>query len=489
MSLRRTLLSLLALSVVVGLLPTSSAMAARNKPPKIRKAVMKDRDGDGKADRVVLRYNEKIKHKVDRRRFPFKVAGYRIKKINGARGTRRLVILLRESSSAPLRPASISYKRTRKQPVKDMRNKQARKQFLTRNIIGLVVPAVTHTLTVQKGGDGLGVVTSDPAGIDCGAGCEADYDEGTPVTLTATPDTASGATFAGWTGCASSTDTCTVTMDAAKTVGATFTAAGSRTMTVSHTGDGTGAVTSSPAGIDCGATCAASYAEGTPVTLTATPDPGSKLAAWGGDATCPATSTTCVVPMTDDRTVSVTFELLPLHSLTVTNAGTGTGTVSSGADNKISCAPTCNTSYPEGTVVTLTATPDSGSTFGGWSGDATCGASETCDVTVDAAKNVIATFDLTGGPVMYTLTVTPTGGTVSCVSADEGPVDPCDGDYADGDTVTITAEAGDGMNPLTPAWTGCDTELALVCTVTMDADKEVTVTFEPLGLPLFGPQL
>ncbi|HQC73633.1 MAG TPA: hypothetical protein PLE42_13055, partial [Candidatus Competibacteraceae bacterium] len=77
-----------------------------------------------------------------------------------------------------------------------------------------------YTLTVRKAGTGSGTVTSDPAGISCSTDCSEPYTSGASVTLTAT--TASGSTFAGWSGVCSGTSTCTVTMSAAKTVTATF---------------------------------------------------------------------------------------------------------------------------------------------------------------------------------------------------------------------------------------------------------------------------
>ena len=61
-----------------------------------------------------------------------------------------------------------------------------------------------YTLTVSKSGTGSGTVTSSPAGIDCGSGCNYDYPEGTEVTLTASA--ASGSSFAGWSGDCSGTD-------------------------------------------------------------------------------------------------------------------------------------------------------------------------------------------------------------------------------------------------------------------------------------------
>jgi hypothetical protein len=84
------------------------------------------------------------------------------------------------------------------------------------------IPAVVkHTLTVTKGGTGSGSVSSSPGGITCGATCNALFDEGTQVTLTATP--AAHSTFTGWSGggC-SGTGTCVVTLNADATVNATF---------------------------------------------------------------------------------------------------------------------------------------------------------------------------------------------------------------------------------------------------------------------------
>src|SRR5207245_2436983 len=68
---------------------------------------------------------------------------------------------------------------------------------------------------------GQGSVSSNPAGIGCGATCAAAFVPGTTVTLTAL--TAAGATFSGWIGaCAGTTAFCTVPMTAARSVNATF---------------------------------------------------------------------------------------------------------------------------------------------------------------------------------------------------------------------------------------------------------------------------
>jgi len=77
-----------------------------------------------------------------------------------------------------------------------------------------------YRLTVTKSGSGI--VTSNPAGINCGSTCSSNFNQGQTVTLTAQPQ--SGWRFTGWSGCTSvSNQNCTVTMSQARTVTATFT--------------------------------------------------------------------------------------------------------------------------------------------------------------------------------------------------------------------------------------------------------------------------
>lgn len=82
----------------------------------------------------------------------------------------------------------------------------------------------SENLAVTKVGTGLGLVTSDPALIDCGPTCEGELGVGTVVTLTATPYGAS--VFDGWSGDCSGPGACVVTMNGPKTVTASFTATG-----------------------------------------------------------------------------------------------------------------------------------------------------------------------------------------------------------------------------------------------------------------------
>jgi len=78
------------------------------------------------------------------------------------------------------------------------------------------------------------------------------------------------------------------------------------------------------------------------------------------------------------------------QTLTLTFAGPGEGKVTSPA-RSLECDASCSATFDTGTSVTLTATPASGSTFAGWSGD--CSGTGTCTVTMSAAHGVTATFD------------------------------------------------------------------------------------------------
>jgi len=87
-------------------------------------------------------------------------------------------------------------------------------------ITSISLTGQTAVLTVTKAGSGDGTVTSSPAGISCGSGCNEAYGSGTSVTLIAGPS--SGSTFKGWTGACTGTGTCTVTMSADRSVTATY---------------------------------------------------------------------------------------------------------------------------------------------------------------------------------------------------------------------------------------------------------------------------
>ena len=76
-------------------------------------------------------------------------------------------------------------------------------------------------------------------------------------------------------------------------------------------------------------------------------------------------------------------------SLSVSKTGPGAAR-SRAARSALTAARPAPQSFNNGTSVTLTATPDAGSTFNGWSGDGT--GTTTRTVTMDAARSVTALF-------------------------------------------------------------------------------------------------
>jgi len=322
-----------------------------------------------------------------------------------------------------------------------------------------------YTLTVVKQGTGTGTVTSSPAGINCGEMCTYQFVAGINITLTATPESTSS--FDGWSGdVTSSNSTIILTMDSDKTIYANFDLV-HYGLTITKSGTGSGTVTSSPAGINCGSTCSYQFIASTIVTLTATPSSSSLFSGWSGDVV--DSSPTATIVMDSNKNVTATFS--SVYTLTVTKSGTGSGTVISSPAG-INCGTTCSYQFASGTSVTLTATPDATSSFGGWSGDVT-GTSSTTTVTMNSNKNVTATFSL-----VYTLTVTKSGtgsGTVTSSPSGINCGSVCSYQFASGTSVTLTATP-DATSSFS-GWSGDATGTNSTVTITMNSNKNVTATF------------
>ncbi|HEY1017316.1 MAG TPA: LamG-like jellyroll fold domain-containing protein, partial [Herpetosiphonaceae bacterium] len=345
-----------------------------------------------------------------------------------------------------------------------------------------------RSLHVALAGSGSGTVTSDPAGIACGAGqtdCDEELAEDAQVTLTATP--AVGSTFAGWSGggCPENdptATTCVVTMDQAHTVTASFTAI-LYTLHVAVEGGGSGTVSGD--GIACGAgqtDCDEQIAHGAQIMLTATPAPGSTFIGWSGGG-CPANNPNaniCTVTMGQPHNVTAFFSR-NRFALAVTVAGDGSGTVSG---DGIACGAgqtDCDEEIAEGAQVTLTATPAAGSTFAGWVGGG-CPENNptatTCVITMDQAHAVTANF--AAGMAVLTVTLGGNGG--GLVTSDQGGLNCgaiCSVSIQLGTTTTLTAAADAGS--IFAGWSGggCpeNNPAATTCTLTMSQSRTVTATF------------
>jgi hypothetical protein len=181
-------------------------------------------------------------------------------------------------------------------------------------------------------------------------------------------------------------------MGAAKSVTATF-ATASHLLSVTLGGSGTGEVTSDPAGIECGIDCSHSYVHGTSVTLTAEETPDSTFGGWNG--ACIGTATTCVVPMTQARSVGATFNVASSPtgpapasaSLTVFKLGTAPGSLRVGGQE---CSSSCTYAFPYGSPVTITAVPGEASRYT-WTGCENVSGT-TCTTTLAGDRSVSAEF-------------------------------------------------------------------------------------------------
>jgi hypothetical protein len=146
--------------------------------------------------------------------------------------------------------------------------------------------------------------------------------------------------------------------------------------------------------IDCPGTCSASIKQQTELTLTATPDGGAEFTGWGGSCVQDGTGSTCTLVISGPMDVTAGFETPPpppkRFTLSVSKTGTGSGFV--GAAGGIDCGPTCSASFGENAQVKLLAVPDTGSTFGGWSGGG-CSGTDACTVTIASNTAVTARFD------------------------------------------------------------------------------------------------
>src|SRR5206468_3460681 len=170
---------------------------------------------------------------------------------------------------------------------------------------------------------------------------------------------------------------------------------------------------------------------------------------WSGDAS--GTANPLSVTMDADKSITATFAI-NTYTLSLTTIGNGTA-------SKSPDQPT----YDHGTVVQLTATPNAGQSFVGWTGDAS-GTANPLSVTMDGNKNITATFAIN----TYSLSVTTVGSGTVAKSPDQS-------NYTHGTVVQLTATPAAGWHFV--GWSGDASGTANPLSVTMDGNKNITATF------------
>jgi hypothetical protein len=157
--------------------------------------------------------------------------------------------------------------------------------------------AAHEPLAVAMSG-GSGRVWSDLPGVDCTVACTTQWDQGSIVTLFATPN--AGSRFIRWTGPCAGNSSCAVTLAEAQSVTAVF---GPERIPVKVTLAGRGAVRCTPV-------CSRSFPAGDPITLRAVPAKGWKFAGWSGG--CKGTRLVCRPATGTAVTVRATFRRKPV---------------------------------------------------------------------------------------------------------------------------------------------------------------------------------
>ena len=194
------------------------------------------------------------------------------------------------------------------------------------------------------------------------------------------------------------------------------------------------------------------FASGTQVSLTATPNAGYSFSGWSNGSTAnPVT-----VTLNSNTTITANFQVIVnSYTLTVT-AGEG-GTVTGGGE------------YEEGTEVTITATAEEGYTFVNWSNGST---ESSISISVSENINLEATFEELP---KYQVTLNdPEGGEIS---ASSGSILISSGEFYQGFVITLIAIPDDGYR--FKQWIGIDNSSNQI-EISIDSEIEISAEFEPI---------
>jgi len=158
-------------------------------------------------------------------------------------------------------------------------------------------------------------------------------------------------------------------------------------------------------------------------------------------------------------------------TLRLTTSGNGL-VRGAGAD----CRGNCSAQYVSGSQVHLVAVPDTGAAFVGWAG--ACSGTGGCDLTLEADRDVSATFAATTPPPpgqhRLTVWVQGKGRVTSSPAGIDCEASSCSADLASGTTVTLSQAPASGYD--FAGW-GTDCSGAGGCTLTLSKDATVYANF------------
>jgi hypothetical protein len=172
---------------------------------------------------------------------------------------------------------------------------------------------------------------------------------------------------------------------------------------------------------------------------------------------------------------------LPIYTLAVSLAGTGTGSVTSSPAG-ITCGATCSMTAASGSSISLAATPASGQVFSGWSG--ACSGTGSCSVTLSANQSVTATFS-PAPPPSYAITVGLAGTGSGTVTSGDGTINCgtlCSASYASGTNVTLDTTPATGS--AFAGWSSAYCSGTAPCTIPVSSPQSVMANFTSVQ-PLF----
>jgi len=329
-------------------------------------------------------------------------------------------------------------------------------------------------LEVQTTGAGEGTVECE---VDFGPTepCqEAEtYPYGSEVTLYAQAE--EGSEFNAWSGDCSGTDPeCSLTLEEPLSATADFEPGPLLALNIEEPGTGEGTITCE-ANNGPAEPCEAEYPQGAEVKLVAKALAGSKFIDWGGECDV-LIGNVCELTLSEEKTVEVTFEALPLVSLTVKLAGSGEGKVECKVNG--SAAKACASEYPEGTELALVATAKEGSKFASYSlgkGSASACSTSPCTFTITANSEVTATFNLAAKFALKVKRIGTGTGKVTSTPAGINCGTECEAEFSEGTKVKLAQSAEPGSEFV--KWAGACTGSG-ACEVTMSSAKEVSAEFK-----------